>query len=204
MANKKEKILIFIPILILIIITIFISTSDKKVYIRKNSSYAAGSTTLNGYSIDSVTISSNNSNNIDLYYYPSDLSLGGGITYKSSCWGNANYNISGLDSSKVYKASVHIKTIDLTSSSSYGATLGTARSITGFSNIVFSWSESVIGTSEKDVDLFFGRDYNTLNRKKQWTHSRFCLKGNGTWLKGEAASWKNSRRTAGPAGPGGF
>ena len=160
MANKKEKILIFIPILILIIITIFISTSDKKVYIRKNSSYAAGSTTLNGYSIDSVTISSNNSNNIDLYYYPSDLSLGGGITYKSSCWGNANYNISGLDSSKVYKASVHIKTTDLTSSSSYGATLGTARSITGFSNIVFSWSESVIGTSEKDVDLFFVPDNN--------------------------------------------
>ena len=160
MANKKEKILIFIPILILIIITIFISTSDKKVYIRKNSSYAAGSTTLNGYSIDSVTISSNNSNNIDLYYYPSDLSLGGGITYKSSCWGHANYNISGLDSSKVYKASVHIKTTDLTSSSSYGATLGTARSITGFSNIVFSWSESVIGTSEKDVDLFFVPDNN--------------------------------------------
>ena len=160
MANKKEKILIFIPILILIIITIFISTSDKKVYIRKNSSYAAGSTTLNGYSIDSVTISSNNRNNIDLYYYPSDLSLGGGITYKSSCWGHANYNISGLDSSKVYKASVHIKTTDLTSSSSYGATLGTARSITGFSNIVFSWSESVIGTSEKDVDLFFVPDNN--------------------------------------------
>ena len=160
MANKKEKILIFIPILILIIITIFISTSDKKVYIRKNSSYAAGSTTLNGYSIDSVTISSNNSNNIDLYYYPSDLSLGGGITYKSSCWGHANYNISGLDSSKVYKASVHIKTTELTSSSSYGATLGTARSITGFSNIVFSWSESVIGTSEKDVDLFFVPDNN--------------------------------------------
>ena len=161
-SKKRIELFLYIPVLLLLIITliVFVSNNDKRVYIRKNSSYAVGNMTLNGYSVDSVTSDSNNKNATEFYYYPTDVSLGGGITYSSSCWGQINYNISGLDTNKVYKATANIKTTDLISSTSYGATLGTVRYVTGFSNIVFSWSDSVNKTSEKKVDLYFIPDYN--------------------------------------------
>ena len=82
-SKKKIELFLYIPVLLLLIITliVFVSNNDKRVYIRKNSSYAVGNMTLNGYSVDSVTSDSNNKNATEFYYYPTDVSLGGGITY---------------------------------------------------------------------------------------------------------------------------
>lgn len=108
---------------------------------------------------ESVSIGSGDSSVISPYYYPTDLAAGGGIEFNSSTWANMHYDVSGLDPNKIYKFSARIKTENLTSSSSYGAVVGTSRYIVGFSNIVFSWSDSVLGTAEKDVSVFVVPDY---------------------------------------------
>ena len=81
----------------------------------------------------------------------------GSITYQEKQYGYFQFDITGLETNKVYKASTIITTNVQENDNNCGGVLGTIRNNT-FSNIVFSWSNQVINKTEESSVLFVSDD----------------------------------------------
>lgn len=81
----------------------------------------------------------------------------GSITYQEKQYGYFQFDITGLETNKVYKASTIITTNVQENDNNCGGVIGTIRNNT-FSNIVFSWSNQVINKTEESSVFFVSDD----------------------------------------------